>query len=215
MFATDKVLYEAIDGIGIINLNVPQHPAFTQAMNDFAGDQELQGDYILRHDNTEFLNSYNLSAHTTVALSEQQLYFDAVISLGLAACNVSTEYGPFFSGPQLYNEWLRTEFLGVSGKVQFDPLTGTRTDGVEYGIFNIVADPETSKYGDFRFSSNQAQKGHYQGYLQVYPQRLEAPLRKKGRRSKGKELKRKQVTRKQKESLRAILDFPNDDPKFI
>jgi len=149
----DKVLYEAIDGIGIINLNVPQHPPFTQAMNDFAGDQELQGNYILRHDNTEFLNSYNLSAHTTVALSEQQLYFDAVISLGLAACNVSTEYGPFFSGPQLYNEWLRTEFLGVSGKVQFDPLTGTRTDGVEYGIFNIVADPETSKSGDFRFSS--------------------------------------------------------------
>jgi ABC-type branched-subunit amino acid transport system substrate-binding protein len=151
----DQEVYDAIDGIGILILNLAPHPAFTQAMTNFQSDAALQDEFIQRQYEPDFFTStFNLTTHQTTAGISQQLFFDAVISLGLAACNVDDGNTDFFNGPELFAEWLMSNFVGVSGQVEFNSVTGSRDGpGVTYGIFNVVADPEASAPENFRFKS--------------------------------------------------------------
>ena len=69
------------------------------------------------------------------------------MAVGLAACNAEQE---FFTGPQLYDSILKTEFEGVSGTVRFDNDTGTRsTENLVYAIINVFAnDTATEQQND-------------------------------------------------------------------
>lgn len=74
--------------------------------------------------------------------------YDAIQSLGLAMCQISTsDSGPFFSGPLVYEEFLKSSFEGSSGQLNIDPTTGTRNAvGVTYTVWNARSAP-TEKQG--------------------------------------------------------------------
>lgn len=69
--------------------------------------------------------------------------YDAVTGLGLAMCRTVEE---FFLGPQVYEQWLQTDFEGASGHVKVDNVTGTRDYlTMSFGMWNtrvIGTDPE-------------------------------------------------------------------------
>jgi len=62
------------------------------------------------------------------------------------ACQAQARHNDtFFTGTQHYDEILRTHFDGASGRVELDPLTGTRdSSNVRYTLTNIFMDEEAS-----------------------------------------------------------------------
>lgn len=49
--------------------------------------------------------------------------YDAVMSIGIAACQAESE---FFDGTDLFNSFMKSEFVGASGPVLIDETTGSR-----------------------------------------------------------------------------------------
>lgn len=69
-----------------------------------------------------------------------RLMYDAVMSVGLAACKAAKERNVFFSGTTLYEAFKQNQFDGASGRVVIDQKTGTRDHNtVLYSMYNIVA----------------------------------------------------------------------------
>uniref|UniRef100_A0A7S4K0L5 G-protein coupled receptors family 3 profile domain-containing protein n=1 Tax=Odontella aurita TaxID=265563 RepID=A0A7S4K0L5_9STRA len=69
------------------------------------------------------------------------LEYDAVIALGMAACDAAKE-NVHFDGEAFYRSFLRTAFDGLYGSVIIDPKTGSRIySSVPYSISNYVAGP--------------------------------------------------------------------------
>lgn len=74
--------------------------------------------------------------------------YDAVIGIGLAACNLRKERDSNFSGKELFDEIMDTTFEGTSGSIVFDPQTGTREpESAPFSLTNFVAStgPGTGK----------------------------------------------------------------------
>jgi len=76
--------------------------------------------------------------------------YDAVIAAGLAACNVTSTKGlpateSELSGQDLFATFARMGFDGVTGRVDFDPITGSRSpSSAIYHLLNYVEDEERS-----------------------------------------------------------------------
>lgn len=65
-----------------------------------------------------------------------QTSYDATIALGIALCNMTEE---FPSGPAVVDAVKATEFVGTSGFVSFDNITGTRTaESVSMKVVNLL-----------------------------------------------------------------------------
>lgn len=81
--------------------------------------------------------------------------YDAVMAMALAACRSYRDYGPNFNGTQLYREFLKTSFKGLSGDVRLDQTTGSRdTRYLSYGVSTIRAAPANDGSGNFSFTLN-------------------------------------------------------------
>lgn len=66
-------------------------------------------------------------------------YYDAAIAVGLATCDAIANNGKDFTGQDHFNALTARSFQGVTGTIQFDPVTGTRDPStVIYSNLNRV-----------------------------------------------------------------------------
>jgi len=70
----------------------------------------------------------------------------------LAACRAPR----LFTGPQLYEQLLKVEFEGASGKVTFDEYGNRASDGVQYRVDNLLLSEKNSDALHFRFETSLA-----------------------------------------------------------
>ena len=154
---TEADLASAIDGTGVVLLAVEPNSEFDKALSELQTNTEMQQNFVAAHDDPSVFDGYNFRSPGSALY--QYLNYDAVMALGIAACEAPSE---FFTGPELYETLLQTEFVGVSGLVRFANDTGTRdVQGLLYHIENVrIAENQTSDE-DFTFNSVTASKVNF------------------------------------------------------
>jgi hypothetical protein len=150
--STDLAL--ALHGSGIISLTIPDNDPFDQMLADFGSNEELQQLYIKAHAEPEIFQNFTFASPGT--LLYQYLTYDAAMALAIAVCEAPDgEEGedPIVAGHRLYNQLIHTEFVGASGHVVFDNVTGTRrSENMIYRVQNLLLSDSLSTPEDFRFS---------------------------------------------------------------
>lgn len=149
----DKDLAKALHGVGTINSYFPAtHEAFETAMDEMAHSRELQQEFMdMQAAHVEFLDNFTWPKYDPTGF--EKTIFDAVLALGITACNASLP-DPLFTGAEFHQALVHTEFEGVTGWVQFDPQTGTRVaSGVQYSMEYVVVSEERSTPDLYKFDS--------------------------------------------------------------
>ncbi|CAB9505072.1 Gamma-aminobutyric acid (GABA) B receptor [Seminavis robusta] len=132
--STEMDIALALHGTGVVNLGVKPYPPFDHAMTNFANDPELQQEFLSRQAEPGLLQNYTFAEQPGRSLY-QYLTYDAMIAIGITAC----ESTGLFTGREFYEKLLDIDFLGVSGRVLLDNVTGTRLGAnLEYPIVNLV-----------------------------------------------------------------------------
>ena len=157
---TEGHLTQALHGIGTLNIYFEPVPTFDAALHAFAYDTLLQKAYIdslaypeILLDNPDF-NVSQWPRYVPTGFTES--IFDAILALGVTACNSTASGLPdLFTGTELYEALATTtHFQGVSGDVSFNPLTGTRkASGMRYSIENVMLSDERSTDNEYKFAS--------------------------------------------------------------
>jgi len=149
-FTKGSILHKVYSGTGLIEMSgglpgIPSFDKYQSQMKQVLNPTDLQyfGSIWPRHDHpnwgteTPFISSDAFLAD--VAASSSSFYYEAAISLGLAACEAYKD-NKAFSGQDHYDSFRNLTFSGISGKVSFDPISGTRTEGsVMYKASNFIA----------------------------------------------------------------------------
>jgi hypothetical protein len=137
------LLAKALSGVAVV---LPRPPAATQAilqmqLESFASDKTRVQEFIEEHaDANIFPDNFQLQP---VASMGGLLFYDAVIALGIAACETQQD---LFTGPDLYRRLVETSFEGASGQVSFVNNTGSRVaTEVSYRIVNLLENATRSK----------------------------------------------------------------------
>jgi len=131
---TEWDLAQALHGTGVYFLKSNPHRGFDRAMTVFANSRQMQEEFLSLHAEPSLLENFTFSLTPGRSLF-QYLTYDAVIALGLTAC----ETPGLFSGQEFYDQLLKIDFKGVSGRVHLNGKTGTRLgDGLDYQIVNLV-----------------------------------------------------------------------------
>ena len=128
----DWDLAQALHGTGVFNLKYNPHNAFDRAIQIAANNRQMQRDFIESHSEPELFDDFEWNFNPDRSLF-QYTTFDAVIALGLTACDTPG----LFTGEDFYEKLLQVEFEGVSGTVRLDKTTGARTS-MEYELVNFV-----------------------------------------------------------------------------
>lgn len=128
----DWDLAQALHGTGVFNLKYNPQSAFDRAIQTAANSRQMQRDFIESHSEPELFDNFEWNTNPDRSFF-QYTTFDAVIALGLTACDTPG----LFTGDEFYKKLLQVDFEGVSGKVQFDNTTGTRVS-MEYELVNFV-----------------------------------------------------------------------------
>jgi hypothetical protein len=119
------------------------------ALEQFRSDTEIQSNFIAIQEDPSIFYSYNISAVSITTGPFQHTNYDAVIAFGIAACEAKSE---FFTGQELYDQIKSTAFDGASGRVSFDPLTGTRrSETVNFLVSNMVKNQQLSTADSIKF----------------------------------------------------------------
>jgi Receptor family ligand binding region/7 transmembrane sweet-taste receptor of 3 GCPR len=153
-FTLDRVIEgdiaRAIHGTGVLSLHVPTNSDFDDALTAFENNITLQHEFISKHQDASIFHGFDWTYPGMVMY--QYLHYDAVVSLGIAACRAENY---FFTGPEFYQTLLGTEFEGVSGYVSFLKETGTRNaDQLRYQVANVLLSDSTSTPDSYGFASN-------------------------------------------------------------
>jgi ABC-type branched-subunit amino acid transport system substrate-binding protein len=131
----DREIAQAISGFGMIIYAPPRNLDFEEAMLGMGSDKELMDHYVAKHNHPKTFDDFNFTATQSLY---QYLNYDAVMAIGVALCDSEQE---FIAPEQLLHQMKSTDFVGVSGRVSFDPLTGTRaTESVAHQVINILID---------------------------------------------------------------------------
>jgi hypothetical protein len=150
---TDERLARSLHGLSVITLYVAPNNALAEGLGRFGNSLEMQEEYIGQHrdqDLQEVFRDFKFRHPKSFSHYEQTAY-DAVIALGIAACECEQD---LFTGTELYEQLLKTEFDGVSGRVSFDPVTGTRRSvDFQYRIQNLLISDVRSTNEEFMFTS--------------------------------------------------------------
>jgi hypothetical protein len=120
-------------GLAVLFLDVPSNPTFDSMLAETATDPSFQEHFLSTVDDPLVLQDFDFTSITT----NMYIYtmYDAAMALGIAACQMSER---FFTGPQLYQQLLQSDFVGVSGRVRFDPETGSRkAEDLTFNLYNI------------------------------------------------------------------------------
>ena len=146
---TEADLAAAVDGVGVVVINAESNANFDEALAELQTDPLLQQEFVNAHVESYIFEGYEFPFPGPALY--QYLNYDAVIALGLAACEAPQE---FFTGPEFYNTLVRTEFEGVSGLVRFSHDTGTRNEqGVKYRIENVRLAAKQSSNQTYGFNT--------------------------------------------------------------
>lgn len=150
---TQSTIAHALNGAGILTVDIPPSPILANALDDFFANNTRFERYIDTH-----VNKTAFAKYTGPTCGGSSVYpllaYDAVLALGIAACDTRE---PYFTGPQLFSQLLETSFEGISGKVSFSNLTGTRsTKDLRYRLENIVISETRSDETQLRFDTFKA-----------------------------------------------------------
>ncbi|CAB9498835.1 Extracellular calcium-sensing receptor [Seminavis robusta] len=153
--ATKSDIAKAINGVGVILPGIDIHPNLQQIMeHDFRTNQQLQEDFVAAHQPNlhHFFKERDFFETMKPSIFVGMTY-DAVISVGLAACQQPER---FFSPEQLLHGIRQQTFHGATGYVTYNNFTGTRDLlGLGYAITNIVIanDDQQVTPGRIRFDA--------------------------------------------------------------
>jgi len=132
----------AMQGMGVVQIKVPVNKNLASTLEEFRMDPNIHADFIANQHDPTIFDFYNLSAAEVTKGPYEHTNYDAVIALGIAACEAQNE---FFTGQELYDQVKKTSFEGASGSVSFDPQTGTRrSENVIYVVNNLVKNEKRS-----------------------------------------------------------------------
>ena len=132
---------------------MPKYDSFINAVAELRNPTDLEylgslfpvndhPDYAV-HGTPPYVNTEDYLSHITSGFAP--FNYEAVIALGLAACNAS-ETRLNFTGREHFDAFRYTSFTGFSGKVLFDPTTGTRDpSSALYKVTNYVASEEVDR----------------------------------------------------------------------
>ncbi|CAB9517835.1 Gamma-aminobutyric acid (GABA) B receptor [Seminavis robusta] len=135
----DWDLAHALHGAGVVVQKVTPNDAFNKALASIKDDKAFQQDFINSHSEPHLFDNFTFDYPGWSKI--QYLTYDAVIALGITACQTPG----LFTGTEFYHNLLKIDFEGVSGRVQLDSKTGNRReDGVEFEIINVVISDRTS-----------------------------------------------------------------------
>jgi 7 transmembrane sweet-taste receptor of 3 GCPR/Receptor family ligand binding region len=77
--------------------------------------------------------------------------YDAFMSLALASCTATAKYGNGFSRDEFHSTWLDSDFDGVTGKIRFDPTTGSRHEmTISSTLSNFIANSTPESSGKYK-----------------------------------------------------------------
>ncbi|CAB9520664.1 Gamma-aminobutyric acid (GABA) B receptor [Seminavis robusta] len=166
--ATDSTgsVAHGLSGIGLVNVHGEPREELAVALMEFANFHHgnhtsmnqntshltnnytaLQQQFIDSHAHPEEFEGYVFPPYA--ATLNQYLYFDAVITLGLAACRTPG----LFSGRELYEQLVTLDFEGVTGNVSFDSYGNRNFEGVQYRIDNLWLSEDRSDALHYHFDS--------------------------------------------------------------
>ena len=142
-------LATSLSGVAMVDNRYTHNDAFHTGLDMLQTDGPFRQHFIDSHTNPELLGEHNFTVPLTVFKKHAYGTYDAVMALGLAACDIPND---FFTGQELYQQVLRTSFCGLSGDVNFDPQTGSRlADGIAVEVDNVIIDKDRSGDGYFQF----------------------------------------------------------------
>lgn len=155
---TEGDLIEALEGAALLTISRPstregrtEFEAFAKHWSDLINSEEGRA-YVLsklpwnKERDSDGGGDLPAPPDRKLELQEESgpfelLEYDAVIALGMAACDATRE-GKYFDGKAFYRSFLRTEFNGLYGSVVIDPKTGSRMySSVPYSVSNYIAGP--------------------------------------------------------------------------
>jgi hypothetical protein len=143
---TEGDIARALHGTGVVLLDVPPNPKFDAALAELAVNSNLQEAFVQHHHEPNLFDGFEWTFPGPALY--QYLNYDAVLALGLAACQLQDRV---VQGPALFESLLNTEFEGISGFVSFDNETGTRKKQyLRYRIENILQNVNTDQGYGFR-----------------------------------------------------------------
>lgn len=142
-------MFEVTGGID----GMPKYDSFVEAVAELHNPTDLSylGSLFPKKDNPKyatqgtppFVKKDDYLTHITSVYAPFD--YEAVIGLGLAACNASQTHLNF-TGQEHFDSFRYATFTGFSGTVIFDTATGTRDPrSALYEVINYVADDVTDK----------------------------------------------------------------------
>lgn len=141
----------AVHGAVVVDMKLEENPSFLGQMVAFKFNPLLRSYFVNRHAEPHIFDLYNWTASIPIITSFAYTNYDAVMAVGISACEAQ---GEFFTGQQHFQQLTSTEFQGLSGRVNFDAITGTRRfEGVTFGFTNVLIDEEASTSETIRFKS--------------------------------------------------------------
>ncbi|CAB9525328.1 Receptor-type guanylate cyclase gcy [Seminavis robusta] len=163
-FVKDGPLHKSYRGSGMVEIvggfpGMPKYDSFVQHVTEMDNPADLQtiGALFPPHDDwpTYDAHTYVTGQHESYLKDVTSIFapftYEAVVGLGLAACQAAEQIGTLaFTGQQHFDAFKNLSFTGISGPVVFDPATGTRDPASAlYKVNNyqeqFETDPETEK----------------------------------------------------------------------
>lgn len=160
-FPVGSPLEKAYRGTGMLRASggVPGMEAFDKLSKSMQQIRESKEDMSLLNAHYPTYSDGQPVNHSIITASEDFLsepgispfLYDAVIALGLAACELtsSSDNDEYFTGEELFQAFLNTTFEGTSGKIILDKETGTRDpQSAVFSLMNYVVDEDADVGAD-------------------------------------------------------------------
>ena len=163
-FEKGSPLHSSYRGVGLLEVSgglpeiVPAYDNFVSQMTDLRNhpkDMEYLGSLWPKHDHPDygedppFIDS-EVFLNGNLVNGFAPFMYEAVISLGLSACQASND-NLAFNGQDQFELLKQTRFEGISGTVSFDKTTGTRDpNSALYQVANFIEEETADGLVEFK-----------------------------------------------------------------
>jgi len=141
-------LVRGLQGTGFIQQHMDRHDAYDVAREELSRSVKLQEEFAAHHEEPPLIPipfttlGHNMYHYTA---------YDSIVAGAIAACECERE---LFTGSEFFDQLMRTEFDGVSGRIAFQEETGARSlDGLKYSIDNMIVSDDLSSVDEIKFDS--------------------------------------------------------------
>jgi len=151
-FPPDSPLEKAYKGTGVLRAtggSIEEFERLTLAMQELRNVQDLSflNAHLPIYPEGASVNHSEVTSQKTF-LSKPgfvaPFVYDAVIALGLAACNLTSKRGNV-SGQDLYRAFVESEFKGASGLVDINEFGSRTPNSTQYSLSNFVIDDNSDR----------------------------------------------------------------------